>query len=355
MFKCLRFLIVVILIAAPTVTAAPKVQPGHKYARQLQSTDKKVRASAEKQLVTLGADAVDGLVFYVVNNLFPDENAVAATLRILEEWERRSWTERKYAVALDTFVNAARDPNNSMADRRPLSIDSPYPYWEKARVLDISPDDAAAYLQSKKGIKLFIKNGYCTTVAVQRDWGRDVEDWLYIANLAREVPTTDRRHLITISVKGVLPPEVLVECFKHLRKSSNSPFYVMADGCEFNRDALFVLKSYPGLTSVSTNYWTDDISDNDWADCIRAWQNLTSFTLPPSAGPKAIAALSKSKKLHDVAFRNEKLTPADLEPLRNHKTLRGLYVRDAETRRYTEYLTSKGTGIWQKEEEKRAD
>ena len=220
----------------------------------------------------------------------------------------------------------------------------------KVYVVDVTPDEAAAYLGNKKGIRVHkTKYGYYPDVTLKRDWIVDPKDWLYIANLAREIKGTPnasgKRHPIHISIDGPVEPDVLVECFKCFRKSKSDPFGLFLFEAPLKRESLRVLGSYPGLTGLHANEAIDDITDEDWAACVSAWPNANTLFLNPNGGRKAIAAASKLEHLRILRFRNTKMTEADLKPFRKNLKLEVLSIWDGK--KYVEYLNQNGNGKWQ--------
>lgn len=245
------------------------------------------------------------------------------------------------AVFIAANTVHAQPSESSAAEivQQPESVD------EQVRELDISPEEAAAYLRDKKGVKVFEDQfGYYRSVTLKRDWFAEPKDWLYIANLARENKSGER-HSINISIDGPADEDTLVECFKCFRKSKNSPFVLFLFEARLNRESLSVLGSYPGLTSLSANQAADDITDEDWAACISAWPNAYSLFLNPNGGRKSIAAASKLEHLRILKFRNANPTEVDLEPMRSNMKLEVLWVWDGNG--YTQYLNQDGTGKWQ--------
>jgi hypothetical protein len=226
-----------------------------------------------------------------------------------------------------------------------------------------TPGEAATQLRGKPGISIGespdarSKEPFYTSIRLKRDWAVEPKDWLSIASLAREIPGTPyvkgKRHPLSIAVDGPVEAGSLAECFENLRAVEGSPFDVFLLEAALNRKALLALGAYPGLTGLTANYDTGEITDEDWAKVIAAWAQVRDLSLPPSAGRKAIAAASKSEHLRILKVKNTAIKAADLAPLRKHTKLQVLWVSDGSA--YVEYLNQKGTGKWQVEKAERTD
>ncbi len=348
--------------------------PPTELVKRLHSHDEHTRLDAERSLLRLKADAAEALLHATCRTPAPRHNVVAATRRILGAWEEESWTNPQSAAAVDRFVQLARDLRNTSGEDVPLGPRAAIPFATLVRVLDVTPDAAAAFLSAKPGIKVAQdRNGFYTSVSLGSKWVVEPKDWRYIANLAREIPVTPytngRCHPISISVVASLDGDTLAECLRYLRKSMDSPIDLFFQQARINRECLVVLRSYRELTGLSANQWNDDITDEVWATSISTWPNCSTLALSASASTKTIAAASKLENLLVVRFMNSGLTERDLAPLRQLKKLNSLWVSDAEveelyrTRKagwevlnpYVEYLNQQGTGKWQLDAAKRGD
>jgi hypothetical protein len=327
----------------------------------LGSDDVQRREKLKARVIALEADAVEALVQATCGDPAPDRDLVKATLSILAHWEEKSWTDPDCEAAIDKFVELVRDPANCVRKHLPLSPKARYPFAEAVRVLDVSPDEAAEYLRNR-GVKIsLLPGGSYSSVDLPRDWFIEPKDCLYIANLARPLPVNSlkngKRMPISIDISGPLEDDTLVECIKFLRKSKDSMFSLELSFITITREALLLLKSYPHLRSlslsgrVSPHKWGAAITDEDWALCISAWPDMLSLGLSPSAGRKAIAAAAKMEHIISLEFGSATLTEADLEPLRNHKTLQVLVVMNPKTFEQTFYVDQEDTGKWQLDDE----
>ena len=330
------------------------------FVKRLGSQDVQTRLDAERCLLELKAAAAEALVRATCRTPDPDQNVVDGALRILGTWERESWTSPESAAAINRFVELARDPRNWSGRDAPLSPQAQIPLANVVRVLDVTPAAAAAYLSAKPGIRVSNDGrGWYRGVRFGADWVVGPKDWLYVANLARELPgpphSNGRFHSITIDLdcgRNGLDSDTLAECLRYLRKSLHRPFALSLGQARMNRECLIALRSYGELTELSADFASEDITDEDWATSISAWPHCVSLLLPKSAGGKAIAAASKLENLAILFLKNSELTEADLKPLREHKKLSMLLVWNAKTagpaeNPYVAYLNQQGTGRWQ--------
>ncbi|MEX1026801.1 MAG: hypothetical protein WD049_02165 [Candidatus Paceibacterota bacterium] len=334
---------------------------------RLSSQDEQSRVNAEQGLIELKADASDALLRAACGRAEPRKNVIATTLRILSEWEQRSWTDPQSAAAIDEFAELARDPRYISGEDVPLGPNARDPFAEHLRVLDVTPDAAAAYLREKPGVKVNRdQNGFYTSISLGSRWLVEPKDWLYIANLPREIEGTPyingRRHPISISVVGPVPGDNLLECLRNLRKLVNSPLELFFQQARINRECLMVLKSFGQMRALTADDGNEDIKDEDWAACLANWPIAHNLWLSPNAGKKTVAVASESKELTGLMFKKSQLTEADLEPLRGHEKLKTLWLAVDSEEEYTDvngeqqkrkilvtYLNQKGTGKWQLE------
>lgn len=318
---------------------------------RLRSNNEETRLDAERSLLSLKADAAEALLHATCRTPAPNENVVAATLRILRAWEEESWTNPQSAAAVDRFVELARDPRNRSGVDVPLGPDARVPFADVLRVLDVTPDAAAAYLTAKPGIKVHkARSGYYTSVELGNRWAVEPKDWLYIANLAQDSPPPfedGRRNPIDIDVVRSLDGDTLAECLRYLRKSIDCPIRLYFLQARVDRECLVVLRSFHELIRLTGNEWSEDITDEDWATSISAWPDCVALQLSPSASVQAIAAASKLDNLLGLVLTNSRLVEADLEPLREHKKLSTLLVLDPDGNSFIEYVNRNGTGKWQ--------
>jgi hypothetical protein len=319
--------------------------------KRLHSNDAHTRLDAERSLLRLRADAAEALLHATCRTPAPNENVVAATRRILGAWEEESWTNPQSAAAVERFVQLARDPRNRSGEDVPLGPHAAIPFATVLRVLDVTPDAAAAYLSAKPGIEVSKDDyGFYRSVSLGSDWVVEPKDWLYIANLAQEPPppyTNGRRNPIYIRVEGSLDGKTLSECLRYLRKSLDSPIGLYFLQARIDREFLQVLRSFHKLVRLTGNDWSEDITDEDWGTAIPAWPDCVALNLSPSASTKAIAAANKLDNLLGLVLTNSNLVEADLEPLREHEKLSTLCVRDRKGESFIEYVNRNGTGKWQ--------
>ncbi len=313
--------------------AAAEDSKCYELVRRLDSANAQERKQAETALIEIGKPAVQALVAESCQNLFPSKQLTAATLRILSRWEADSWTNSKGADAVDEFVRLARVDPLISNKHRPLELTALAPFAEHVRVLDVSPQEAKTFLESR-GANVDIDSHGRTYVDLN-SWKGDAKDWMYIANLA----TSDPESMLYISIGRYDVNSVfLTECLKYLKKARHCRVGFTINRPTLNRDGLKVLSTYQSLDSLWTHNSADGVTDDDFADAIAHFHGATAFSLPREAGVKAIAAAAKIKSLDVFRLRNESLTAKDLEPLLGHAKLRVLSVFDGRV--YREYLNA---------------
>jgi len=319
--------------------------------QRLEFNEEQVRADAEARLVAAGTESVDALFKTVCQSESPSKRVTDAGLRILATWERRSWTDNKAKEALEQFIRLARDPNKVTLKHMPLSPDSPVPFADAVRVLDVSTHDAAAYLRNKPGVEIGetfagpkFDQRYYVSMILKREWVIEPRDWLYIANLPGEF--NGKRLELSLNVVRTIPGDALVECLKNFRKSKDGRVGLFFQRTRINRESLHVLSSYSKITRFGANYSDDDIRDEDWAECIPKWPNIRNLTLLPDVGQKSIKAASNLSNLAILQIRGASYPESALQMFRDKEKMEVLKVVNMGV---TDYLNQQGTGKWQME------
>lgn len=268
-----------------------------------------------------------------------------AVLRILKQWDERSWTHDADDAAIDEFVRLARDDARASRKRRPLSPQANAPFAERVRVLDLSRDEALREVKARQ-IEVRIEANGDVFVNLSR-WKGPARELMYVANLA---PTArERRLALAWGQLEHQSPEFVTECLKYLRKARDASLDLNFTPLALDREGWRVLSHFPGVVALWIHHAADDVRDDHIAAAIANFPNATALSLPPAAGQQTVAAAAKLRTLKLFRTRNETLRAADLEPLRRHPNVEYVGVFDGTA--YVGYRNADGTGKWDEPEQ----